>query len=42
LAIAGGVALAAELFFQCLHLELPGFPTWAAMSNGVAVRIGHQ
>jgi hypothetical protein len=42
LAITGGVALAAELFFQCLHLELPGFPAWAAMSNGVAVRIGHQ
>jgi hypothetical protein len=34
--------LGGELFFQALHLELFGFPTWAAMSNGVAVRIGDQ
>jgi hypothetical protein len=34
------ILLGSEIFFQCLHLEVPGFPRWASTSNGVAVRIG--
>jgi hypothetical protein len=34
--------LGSEIFFQGLHLELPGFQRWASVSNGVAVRIGER
>lgn len=34
------VLLGSEVFFQCLHLEVPGFIRWASTSNGVATRIG--
>ena len=34
--------LATEVYFQCLHIEVPGHPTWAAMSNGIAARIGDR
>ena len=32
----------AELFFQALTIELPGFPRWSSLSNGLAIRIGSQ
>lgn len=34
--------LGGEIHFQCLHLELPGFSRWAAMSNAVTVRLGNR
>lgn len=34
--------LGQDFFFQGLHLELSSWPHFAAMTNGVAVRIGDQ
>jgi hypothetical protein len=34
--------LGVELYFQALTLELPGFPRWASLSNGLAVRLGDR
>ena len=34
--------LGGEVFLQTLQFELPGFPRWGAVSNGVAVRIGDR
>jgi hypothetical protein len=34
------VLLGGEIYFQSLHFELPGFPRWAALTNGIAIRIG--
>jgi hypothetical protein len=31
-----------ELYFQALTIELPGFPRWSSLSNGLAIRIGSQ
>ncbi|MFN6146384.1 MAG: lectin-like protein [Planctomycetota bacterium] len=32
----------AEIFLQALTIELPGFPRWSSLSNGLAIRIGSQ
>jgi hypothetical protein len=34
--------LGSELYFQALTLELPGFPRWSSLSNGLAVRLGDR
>jgi hypothetical protein len=31
-----------ELYFQALTIELPGFPRWSSLSNGLAVRLGDR
>jgi hypothetical protein len=34
--------LGSELYFQALTIELPGFPRWSSLSNGLAVRLGDR
>jgi len=34
--------LGGEVFFQTLHLELPTYPRWGSISNGLAVRLGDR
>jgi hypothetical protein len=37
-----GQLLGAEVFFQGLCFELPGWPLWASLSNGLQVRLGNR